>query len=141
LCTSFDGLNLAFIRFAAIDGDNRGGSVAGGEHHVFGDLDGQFAGGDHNQRFHAGFGVHTEGLNEGKAKTEGFAGSRFCLSNNVLAGERNRNGLFLNGERFFNSSGFECLDHVGFDTEVGKIHVLGIPRLLFFISLVVAPFR
>jgi hypothetical protein len=39
------------------------------------------------------------------------------------------NRLFLNGERFDNSFGFEGLDHVGVDTEVGKIHVLDNPRL------------
>ena len=91
--------------------------------HVLGDLDGEFAGGNHDQGFDTLVGVQAEALNQWKAKTKSLAGSCLGLANDVLSGQGNGDGLFLNRERFDDAFASKRLDQVGFDTEVGKIHV------------------
>ena len=114
--------DLAFICLAALNCGNLDAALGGGDLQVLGHLDGEFAGGDDHEGFHAGFWVVTQTLKKRKAKAQRLSGSGAGLSNNVLAGEGNGNGLFLNGEWGVNALCLESFDHVWRNAKVGKIH-------------------
>ena len=117
-----DGVDLFLVRLSAIDGRDGGAAVFGCNNHVFGDLDRQFACGNHDERLDAGFGVVAQSLDEGQAKAESLAGTGLCLANDVLAGQCEGDGLFLNGEGLDDAAGCKCVGDIGGDTKITKSH-------------------
>ena len=115
-------LDLALVGLAAVDGDDVGGAVLGRLREVFEDLHAQLAGGDDDERLHAGLRVETEALDDGEAEAEGLAGSGLRLADDVLAVEGEGDGLRLDGERFDDALGGQSVDHVLVDIEFGESH-------------------
>ena len=60
--------DLTLVRLAAVDRDDLGGAVGGGELEVFRDLNAEFAGGDDDERLHAGAGSMPSAWMSGRPK-------------------------------------------------------------------------
>jgi len=117
ICAALQLGDLAFVGLAAVDAGDGGRASGGGRLEVFVDLDGQLAGGHDDECLHAGLRVRAEALDQGEAEAEGLAGSRLRLADDVLAGERERDGLRLDGERLDDALGGELVHHVLVDVE------------------------
>ncbi len=117
-------LDLPLVRLAAVDGDDRGGAVLGGDLEVLGDLDGELARRHDHERLHAGLRGEAEPLDEREAEAEGLAGARLGLADDVLAGERQGDGLLLDGEGFEDPVVGQRLHHVLVDVQFGESHVV-----------------
>jgi len=62
-------------------------------------------------------------------EAEGLAGARLGLADDVLAGERERDGLGLDGERFEDPLRSQCVDHVLVDLKIGESHVVALSHV------------
>ena len=113
-------LDLALVRLAAVDRDDRGGAVRGRDLEVLGHLDREFAGRDDDEGLHAVRGVGAEALDDGEAEPEGLAGARLGLADDVLAGEGERDRLLLDREGLDDALAGQCIDDVLLDVEVGE---------------------
>src|SRR5690606_25442790 len=96
----FEGFDLTLIGFSTVNGGKFNGTVLGCGYEILGNLHRKFPGGNHNERLNTVDRIGAEPLQEGQTKTEGFAGTGFCLTNNVLAAKCDRNGLLLYFKRF-----------------------------------------
>ena len=113
-------LDLTLVGLSAVDGDDRGRPVLGQHVDVFVDLNRKFAGGDDDQRLHAGLGMEPEALHHRDAESEGLAGSGLRLADDVLAGKAQRNGLFLDRKRIHDAALGERIDDVLIHAEIGE---------------------
>jgi hypothetical protein len=113
-------LDLTLVRLAAVDRDDLGGALRGGELEVFGHLNAEFAGRHHDERLDAGLRVGAELLDERQPESEGLAGAGLGLADDVLPGEAERDGLALNREGLENALLGERVDHVLLDTEIAE---------------------
>ncbi|MEU5884876.1 hypothetical protein [Spirillospora sp. NPDC047279] len=59
-------------------------------------------------------------LQQCDAEGEGLAGARAGLSDDVVAAQRDRQGELLDGERFDDALGLECIGYLGYDPEFTK---------------------
>lgn len=113
-------IDLALVRLAAVDGHDAGRAPRGEHVDVLVDLDAQFAGRDDDQRLDAVLGVGTEALHHGDAEAEGLPGAGLGLSDDVLAGKAEGDGLLLDGECVHDALGGEGLNDVLVDAEFGE---------------------
>ena len=117
LGTGLQLLDLALIGLTAVDRGNLGATIGRCEHEVLGHLDAQLTGRYDDERFHARRGVEAERLKQGESETEGLAGSRLCLADDVLATESHGDRLCLDREGFNDALGGERVNHVLVDAE------------------------
>ena len=123
--------DLRLVRTAAVDGQNLETAVAdpevlAGVLEVAGDLDAQLAGGNDDQS--AGRAVENscavlggdDAMQERDAETEGLAHSGAGLTDEVVTGESQRKGEFLDGEGALDADLVQCADDFVADTEFGE---------------------
>ncbi len=110
-------LDLALIGLAAVDRGDLRRAVRRGHDEVLGHLDAQLARRDDDERLDPRLRIGAEVLEEREAEAERLARSGLGLADDVLAPEAERDGLRLDGERFENALGGECVDHVLVDAE------------------------
>ena len=97
-------------------------AIGGSQLEVLGDLHAELAGGHDDEGLNAGLRVQAEGLDQREAEAEGLAGSRLGLTDDVLGGEAERDGLGLDGEGLEDALRSEGVDHVLVDVEIGESH-------------------
>jgi hypothetical protein len=112
--------DLALVRLAAVDRDDLGRAVRGGDLEVFGHLHAQLAGRHHDERLDAALWVVAEALDDGQAEPEGLARSGLGLADDVLPVEGEGDGLLLDGEGIDDALPGERVDDVGRDAELGE---------------------
>ena len=118
LRTGLELIDLALVRLAAVDRDDARRAV-GGEHvHVLVDLDGELARRHDDEGFDAGSGIEAEALDDRDAEAERLAGTGLGLTDDVLAGKAERDGLLLDREGIHDALGCQCLDDVGVDAHL-----------------------
>ncbi len=124
-------LDLGLVGPAAVDGNHRqasavlGGQVLGGGGQVHGHLQAQLAGGHHDQgprgageRPRSGAGG--DALQQRHAEREGLAHAGAGLADHVVAGQRQRQGQFLDSKGAFDAFFRECADDFVANAEFGK---------------------
>lgn len=87
---------------------------------LFGNLNGELAGWRHDESDDPLF-FFRDFVNKRKAECCGLTGTCLCLSDHVLSGEGNRDGLGLNRCRFFKSKFRNRLKHSGLQAKICKI--------------------
>jgi hypothetical protein len=111
-------LDLALVCLAAVDRRDLRAAVRRREREVFSDLHAEFAGRHDDERLDAGLRVGAEGLQQGEAESEGLAGARLGLADDVLAVQAHGDRLGLDREGRGDALRRECVDHVLLDAEV-----------------------
>ncbi|BDZ49846.1 hypothetical protein GCM10025867_20870 [Frondihabitans sucicola] len=86
-------------------------------------LDAEFAGRDDHEHLDAGRRVEADALDDREAEAEGLSGAGLRLADDVLAGESERDGLGLDGERFDDPFRRQSVDHVLVDRKVAECQV------------------
>ena len=113
---------------AAVDGLHADAALRAGGGQVAGDLDAQLTGGDDDQRLRnavATLGRGDDALQHRDAEAEGLAGAGAGLADEVVAGQRQREGQLLDGERAGDPGVVQCRDDVGVDVEVAEQRAVG----------------
>ena len=125
--TALEGFDLGFEGDAAVDFDDAGRQVLGGLAQVLGDLLGEFAGRQDDERLRlvrveqvlvALFVGRDDVLEDGDAEAEGFAGAGLGLADNVVAVQRGAEGQGLDREGVRDALVFEGIDDRVGDAEV-----------------------
>ncbi len=123
-------LDLRPVRPAAVDGEDTHVADLAGGLQVVGDLRAELAGRDDDQRLRelgelllggpAGVhvGAHGDPLDQREAEAEGLAGAGLGLADDVVAGQRDREGHLLDGEGVDDADGFEGLGGLREDPQV-----------------------
>ena len=121
-------LDLRLERAAAVDGLHADAALGAGGGEVAGDLDAQLAGGDDDQRLRdavAALGRRDDALQHRDAEAEGLAGAGAGLADEVVAGQRQRQGQLLDGEGAGDADVGQRGDDVGVDVEVAEQRAVG----------------
>ena len=119
-CSACD---LRLVGAAAVDGLHADAALGAGGGEVAGDLDAQLAGGDDDQRLRnavAALGRRHDALQHRDAEAEGLAGAGAGLTDQVVAGQRQREGQLLDGEGAGDADLGQRRDDVGVDVEVAE---------------------
>ncbi len=129
-------LDLRLVGTAAVDGEHADVADLAGGLQVVGDLGAQLAGRHHDQCLRglgelllggaAGVdvGAHDDPLDQRQAETERLAGAGLGLADDVVAGQRDREGHLLDGEGVDDADGLEGLGGLREDPQVpeGRLH-------------------
>ncbi len=125
-------LDLRFVWPATVDGRHRQLALAGfqvlrGLDEVAGHLQTQFTGGHHDQRprdaGQLARRVGSDALEQGYAEGVGLAHAGACLTDQVVAGKRQRQSQFLDGECMFDAIFGQCAHYFVANSEFGKCWV------------------
>ena len=125
-------LDLRLVGPAAVDGRHRqlalaGGQVLRGGGEVAGHLQAQFAGGHHDQRprdaGQLARGVGGDALQQGYAEGVGLAHAGAGLTDQVVAGQRQRQSQFLDGKCVLDAIFGQCAHYFVANSEFGKCWV------------------
>ena len=120
--------DLRLERAAAVDGLHADAALDAGGGQVAGDLDAQLTGGDDDQRLRdavATLGRRDDALQHRDAEAEGLAGAGAGLTDEVVAGQRQREGQLLDGERAGDPGLGQGGDDVGVHVEVAEQGAVG----------------
>ena len=96
--------------------------------------------GHDDERLDAALGVVAEALDDRQAEPEGLARAGLRLADDVLAGEGEGDGLFLDGEGIDDALPGECVDDVGRDAEFGESGQESACRCCLKVTVRCAPF-
>ncbi|TKJ19109.1 hypothetical protein A6V29_10450 [Blastococcus sp. CCUG 61487] len=121
-------LDLRLERAAAVDGLDAHAALGAGGGQVAGDLHAQLAGGDDDQRLRdavATLGRRGDALQQRDAEAEGLAGAGAGLTDEVVAGQRQREGELLDGEGAGDAGVGQRGDDVGVHVEVAEQRAVG----------------
>jgi hypothetical protein len=116
-------LDLRLERAAAVDGLHADAALGAGRAQIAGDLHAQLTGGDDDQRLrHAvtALGRRADPLQHRDAEAEGLAGAGARLTDEVVAGQRQREGQLLDGEGAGDPDLGQGGDDVGVQVEVAE---------------------
>ena len=124
-------VELGLVRPAAVDGEHAGAEPLAGCAEVAGHLNGELAGRcDHQglgrSRVAAG---QVDAVQQRDTESEGLAGAGAGLADEVTAGERDRQGQFLDGEGADDADLGQRGDDLGLDVEVAEGRALGPHRV------------
>lgn len=130
-------LDLRLVGTAAVDGEDADVTDLAGGLEVVGDLGAELAGRDHDQRLRglgelllggaAGVdvGAHDDPLDQRQAETERLAGAGLGLADDVVAGQRDRQGHLLDGEGVDDADGLKGLGGLREDPQVPERRLHG----------------
>ena len=121
-------LDLRLERAAAVDGLHADAALGAGGGEVAGDLHAQLTGGDDDQRLRdavAALGRRDDALQHRDAEAEGLAGAGAGLADEVVAGQRQREGQLLDGEGAGDPDLGQRGDDVGVHVEVAEQRAVG----------------
>src|SRR5690606_23659234 len=102
------------------DGDDARRASGGEQVDVFVDLHGELTGRYDDERLDARLRVQPETLYDGDAETEGLASAGLGLADDVLAGEAEGDGLFLDGKCVNDALCGQRVDDVLIDTQISE---------------------
>jgi hypothetical protein len=111
---------LRFVRTAAVHGQHPRAQALARDDEVGGDLNGEFAGRDDDQRAWAVVVDEIDELKQRRPERQRLAGAGAGLPDQVGAGEGERDRQRLNGERDNDADGLKGLGGLGSDPEFGK---------------------
>ena len=113
-------LDLRLVGAPAVDREDAGAELLAGRGDVTGDLHGELAGRRDHQglRRRAGAAGQVEPVQQRHAEAEGLAGAGAGLADQVVAGQRDRQGEFLDREGAVDADRLERLDDLVLDGEV-----------------------
>ena len=115
--------DLRLVGAAAVDGLHADAALGAGGGEVAGDLHAQLTGGDDDQRLRdavAALGRRDDALQQRDAEAEGLAGAGAGLADEVVAGQREREGQLLDGEGAGDAGVGQGGDDVGVHVEVAE---------------------